>query len=83
MSETSTLIGSQGRTISREELALIQTPAATSTHVPVPHHEIVQHRLSKISIQSRSFALRPNWGAFSIPVSSGASKAPRANRTRS
>jgi hypothetical protein len=31
MSETSTMIGYQGRTISREELALIQTPAATST----------------------------------------------------
>jgi hypothetical protein len=42
MSETSTLIGCQGRTISRQELAFIQTPAATSTHVPVPHHEIVQ-----------------------------------------
>jgi hypothetical protein len=42
MSETSTLIGYQGRTISREELALVQTPAATSMHVPVPHHEIVQ-----------------------------------------
>jgi len=42
MSETSTLIGYQGRTISRQERALIQTPAATSTHVPVPHHEIVQ-----------------------------------------
>ena len=42
MSETSTLIGYQGRTISRQELALIQTPAATSTRVPVPHHEIVQ-----------------------------------------
>ena len=42
MSETSTLIGYQGRTISRQELALIQTPTATSTHVPVPHHEIVQ-----------------------------------------
>jgi hypothetical protein len=42
MSETATLIGHQGRTISREELALVQTPAATSTHVPVPHHEIVQ-----------------------------------------
>ena len=42
MSKTSTLIGYQGRTISRQELALIQTPAATSTHVPVAHHEIVQ-----------------------------------------
>src|SRR5215831_12697555 len=40
------------------------------------------HRLSKISIRSRSFALRPNWGAFSIAVSSRASKAPRANRNR-
>ena len=42
MSETSTLIGYQGRTISRQELALIPTPAATATHVPVLHHEIVQ-----------------------------------------
>jgi hypothetical protein len=42
MSETSTLIGYQGGTISRLELALIQTPAGISTHVPVPHYEIVQ-----------------------------------------
>ena len=34
------------------------------------------HQLSKISIRSRSFELRPNWEAFSIPVSSRASKAP-------
>ena len=40
MSETSTLIGYQGRTISREELALVPTPAATETHLPVPHHEV-------------------------------------------
>jgi hypothetical protein len=31
------------------------------------------HRLSRISTPSHSFALRPNWGAFSIPVSSRAS----------
>jgi hypothetical protein len=32
MSETSTLIGYAGRTIGREELALVPTPAATETH---------------------------------------------------
>lgn len=42
MSETSTLIGYKGRTIPREELALVPTPPATDTHKPVPHHEIVQ-----------------------------------------
>src|SRR3979411_2524436 len=42
MSETSTLIGYNGRTIGREELALLPTPPATETHRPVPHHEIVQ-----------------------------------------
>jgi hypothetical protein len=42
MSETSTLIGYRGRTIPREELALVPTPPATDTHRPVPHHEIVQ-----------------------------------------
>ena len=42
MSETSTLIGYSGRTIGREELALVPTPAATETHRPIPHHEIVQ-----------------------------------------
>ena len=42
MSETSTLIGCGGRTMGREELALVPTPAATETHRPVPHHEIVQ-----------------------------------------
>jgi hypothetical protein len=42
MSETGTLIGYKGRTIPREELALVPTPPATDTHRPVPHHEIVQ-----------------------------------------
>ncbi len=42
MSETSTLIGYNGRTIGREELALVPTPPATETHRPIPHHEIVQ-----------------------------------------
>ena len=34
MSENSTLIGYEGRTISREELALVPTPLATETHRP-------------------------------------------------
>jgi len=42
MSETSTLIGYNGRTIGREELTLVPTPLATETHRPIPHHEIVQ-----------------------------------------
>src|ERR1700704_6079240 len=42
MSETSTLIGYGGRTIGREELTLVPTPAATETHRPIPHHEIVR-----------------------------------------
>jgi len=42
MSETSTLIGYQGRTIPREELALVPTPPGTATHRPIPHQEIVQ-----------------------------------------
>ena len=42
MSETSTLIGYGGRTIGREELALVPTPVATETHHPIPRHEIVQ-----------------------------------------
>src|SRR5437870_9533652 len=42
MSETSTLIGYCGRTIGREELTLVFTPAATETHRPMPHHEIVR-----------------------------------------
>ena len=42
MSETSTLIGYEGRTTAREELAVVHTPPATDTHSPVPRHEIVQ-----------------------------------------
>ena len=42
MSETRTLIGYAGRTVGREELALVPTPPATETHRPVPHHEIVK-----------------------------------------
>ena len=42
MSESSTLIGYEGRTIPREALALVPTPGATETHRPIPHHEVVQ-----------------------------------------
>jgi hypothetical protein len=56
MSETSTLIGYGGRTIGREELALVPTPAATETHRPVPHHEIVQALIETLAFAtSESF----------------------------
>ncbi len=42
MSETSTLIGYEGRTIPREALALVPTPAPTETHRPIPHHEVIE-----------------------------------------
>jgi len=41
-SETSTLIGYEGRTIPREALVLVPTPPATETHRPIPHHEVIQ-----------------------------------------
>ena len=66
MSETSTLIGYSGRTIGREELALVPTPAATETHRPVPHHEIVQaHRINpaKRGKLCKKFRVLPGMGA--------------------
>ena len=42
MSETSTLIGYEGRTIPREALGLVPTLAGTETHRPIPHHEVAQ-----------------------------------------
>ena len=41
MSETATLLSSTGK-LTRAELQLVPTPPATSTHRPIPHHEIVQ-----------------------------------------
>ena len=52
MSESSTLIGYQGRTISREELALVPTPLATDTHRPVPHTRW-SARLSNVRLPPR------------------------------
>src|SRR6516162_5283431 len=42
MSESSTLIGYEGRTIPRDALALVPTPVGTETHRPIPHHEVVR-----------------------------------------
>ncbi len=41
MLETGTLISSNTK-IGRPELAQVPTPAATATHRPIPHHEIVE-----------------------------------------
>jgi hypothetical protein len=54
MSETSTLIGYIGRTIPREELALVPTPPATDTHRPVPHYEIVQALMETLGFRHTS-----------------------------
>ena len=50
MSETSTLIAYEGK-ISREELACVPTPAATTTHQPIPHHQIVEVLVESLSFR--------------------------------
>lgn len=50
MSETSTLISYSGK-ISRAELALIPTPAATPTHVPIPHIKVVETLVETLSLR--------------------------------
>src|SRR5437899_1538006 len=65
MSETSTLIGYSGRTIGREELTLVPTPAATETHRPIPHHEIVQALIETlgfrhIGVEHDEYAVSPD-----------------------
>jgi Domain of unknown function (DUF932) len=50
MSETGTLISRNGK-IRREELAQVPTPAATATHRPVPHHEIVEALVETLSFR--------------------------------
>jgi hypothetical protein len=65
MSETSTLIGYSGRTIGREELTLVPTPAATETHRPIPHQEIVQVLIETlgfrhIGVEHDEYAVSPD-----------------------
>lgn len=50
MSETSTLISNSGK-ITREELAQVPTPPGTTTHRPVPHHEIVKALVETLSFR--------------------------------
>jgi len=50
MSETGTLLSYSGK-ITREELAQMPTPAATATHRPVPHHEIVDALVETLSFR--------------------------------
>jgi hypothetical protein len=50
MSETGTLLSYSGK-ITREELAQVPTPAATATHRPVPHHEIVEALVKTLSFR--------------------------------
>jgi Domain of unknown function (DUF932) len=48
MSETSTLIASNGK-ITRAELASVPTPPATTTHLPVPHIAVVEGLVDTLS----------------------------------
>src|SRR6267378_5286350 len=50
MSETSTLISYSGK-ISRAELAHIPTPAATPTHIPIPHIDVVETLVETLSLR--------------------------------
>lgn len=50
VSETSTLIAYDGK-INREELARVVTPAATATHQPIPHHQIVEALVESLSFR--------------------------------
>ena len=50
MSEISTLISNNGK-ITREELAHVPTPLGTTTHRPVPHHEIVEALVETLSFR--------------------------------
>ena len=64
MLETGTLI-SYGTKIGRAELAQVPTPAATATHRPVPHHEIVESLVEtlsfrQISVVNEEYAVSPD-----------------------
>jgi hypothetical protein len=48
MSETSTLVASNGK-ITRAELADVSTPPTTTTHVPVPHVAVVEGLVDTLS----------------------------------
>jgi hypothetical protein len=41
MSESKAVLLSRNGKLTREQLALVQTPAGTATHRPIPHHEVV------------------------------------------
>jgi hypothetical protein len=50
MLETGTLISSNTK-IGRAELAQVPTPAATATHRPIPHHDIVEALVETLSFR--------------------------------
>lgn len=50
MLETGTLISSNSK-IGRRELAQMPTPAATATHRPIPHHDIVEALVETLSFR--------------------------------
>jgi hypothetical protein len=53
MLENGTLI-SYGAKIGRAELVQVPTPAATATHRPVPHHQIVEALVETLNFRQIS-----------------------------
>ena len=47
----STLLSYDGRKLTRNELALVPTPAGTSTHRPIPHVEVVQSLIETLGFR--------------------------------
>lgn len=54
MEQAQLIAHSGSRKLSREELAVIPTPAGTSSHRPIPHHEIVEALVQTLSFRQIS-----------------------------
>ena len=51
MSETHAVLLSKTGKLTRDELALVPTPAATATHRPIPHHEVVAALVETLALR--------------------------------
>lgn len=51
MPETQAVLLSKTGKVTREELALVTTPAGTATHRPVPHHEVVKALVETLALR--------------------------------
>jgi len=51
MSETQAVLLSQTGKLTREQLALVATPAGTATHRPVPHADVVRALVDTLALR--------------------------------